>query len=65
MEGRQVGIGTRPAARPLRVGTQHMVIDQHVAEAEPFGRLSIIADGERVVADLGLRKNHTDLHSAS
>ena len=57
-----MGIGPRPAARTLRVGSQHVVINQHVAEAQPLGGLDVITDGRRVVADLRLWKNHTDLH---
>src|SRR5688500_11344072 len=60
-----ISIGPREAFWTIRVGTEHMVIGQHVREAQALGRLGIIADGGRVGADLGLRKHHTYSHTNS
>jgi hypothetical protein len=42
-----------------------MIVDQHMPVAQLLDRLRIIADGDRVCADLGLGKNNADAHECS
>ena len=44
---------------------QHVVEHEHVVVAELLRRLRVVADDERVVADLCLREHDAEFHEAS
>ena len=62
VEGGLECVGSLPASWPLRVGAQDMVIGHDVTEAERLGRLRVVANGDRIVAEFGLGKDDTDVH---
>jgi hypothetical protein len=45
-----------------RVSPEHVVVDEQVVIAEPFGRLRVVLDGLDVVTELRLRKHDPGLH---
>ncbi len=47
-----------------RVGAQHVVVGQHVGEAERLDALGVGPDAPGVHADLGLGEHHADPHGA-
>src|SRR4051794_33623374 len=56
-------------AAPVRpvggASTQHMIVSQQMLVAKRFSRLRIIANSDRIIADLGLRKDNTNTHWGS
>src|SRR3990170_2080450 len=62
MEGVQVGVGWPPAGAAGWIGADHMIVGEHVQEAEFFRGLGVVFDNRRIVTDLSLRKNDSDSH---
>ena len=61
---KRVGVLVRPPELVRRgIAAQHVVEGEHVFVTQRFGRLSIVAHDRGIVADLGLWKNDTKLHS--
>ena len=57
VKGVGMAVGTIPLGAAAGVGAQHMVKNQQMFIAQPFGGLDKIAHGGRVVADFGLGEN--------
>src|SRR5712691_2062021 len=55
-------VGAIPSLMHRRVGTQDVVVGQHVGEAEFRYPLGVAADSARIPADLRLRENHSYVH---
>src|SRR5258705_4325722 len=53
------GVPSRPAGR---IGADNVIVGQNMVIAELFGCLGIIINDRWVAADLGLGKNHADMH---
>jgi hypothetical protein len=60
-----IGIRTRELRLPVRMRSQHMVVDQQIVIAEPFGGLCIVLDGLWIVTKFYLGKHNTILHGES
>src|SRR6185437_6832337 len=56
-----VGVGHREIA-PVRTGAENVVVGKDVGVAHVFDRLGVVADTDRVAAELNLGKNRADLH---
>ena len=58
-----LGVGAPQLGLPALVdGAEDVVVGDDVAEAEPLGGLGVVADGDRVVADLGGGEHGSELH---
>src|SRR5215212_6715328 len=57
-----VGVSS-PAFPVCGVGTEHVIVGQEVLVSEVLCDLSVVSDGFRVGAYLGLRKGHPYLHT--
>ena len=62
MKGIAISIGSIPAAGPVRICAQNMVIGQNMLVAEPFDRLHIVTHGNWVSWIFGLGIDNADLH---
>src|SRR4029077_13784867 len=51
-----------PAAGPVRVGADHAVEGENVRVPHRLDGLGVVADHRRVLADLGLGEDRSDLH---
>ena len=51
-----------PAARAVRIGAQHMVVDQQVGNSKRFDSLGVGFDGAGIVADFVVWKNRSEFH---
>ena len=62
VEGVAIRVRALPATRPLGIGAQHVIEHQDVREPHRLDGLRVRRDRARVIADLGLRQHHADLH---
>jgi hypothetical protein len=64
MEWISVALGRPPTRAAGGIGADDMIVGQQVMKAQFFGRLGVVFDGTRIVADFGLWENHSDMHFA-
>jgi len=57
-----VRVRPRQLGLAARVRAEHVVVDEQVVVAEPFGRLRVVLDGLDVVAELDLGEHDSVLH---
>ena len=62
MEHRIMVVWPFPAGTACRINPDDMIEGENMRIAERFGRLCVVAHGNRVGADVELRKNHAKLH---
>jgi hypothetical protein len=62
MEHRFVGVSPPPFS-VCGISAEHVIVSQKMIIPKVLGGLSIVSDGFRVGAYLGLRKSHTYLHA--
>src|SRR5262245_272143 len=60
-----VRVGTREASFPVRVGAEHMIVDEEVVVSESLGGLRVVSNRVRIVAEFNLRKDNTIFHTES
>ena len=53
-----------PAGVHRRVGPDHVVVGEYVAEPEGLNPLAVGPDGAHVTTQFGLREHDTDAHAA-
>ncbi len=58
------GVSPAPAAGPIGVRAQHVVIRDYVGKAHGLHRLGVVFNGLGVVAEFGLWENNADFHSS-
>ena len=64
VEGDILVVGAFEPARSVTIGADHVVVDQQMSEAELLRTFGVGADRTRVVADLVMRDDCSDLHGA-